>query len=161
MVIDEADQRAIEEVTGEHGREQPGDQARAPVERDGAQRPHRGHRQHADHRRHEGGDALDVSGGRAGAPREHDRGRDDGVEERGDGDVLAVGRRVRIHGDAMREVADLALRETDVVPGIGFEEVDAGAAEHVIPRGPEAQGRGNAKDGREKHQVQLFHGRSR
>src|SRR5687767_15531835 len=50
---------------------------------------------------------------------------------------LAIGGGVRIDGDTMRKIADLALGEADVVPRIGLEEIDARAAEDIVPRSEE------------------------
>ena len=60
VVIDKTHERAIQEVSGKDGRQQTGDEAGAPIERDRGQRPHREHGQHADDGRHERRDALDV-----------------------------------------------------------------------------------------------------
>jgi hypothetical protein len=60
MVIDEANECAIEEMAGQNGGEQPGNQSRAPIERDGRQRPHRRDREDADHSGHHRRDTLDV-----------------------------------------------------------------------------------------------------
>ena len=69
-----------------------------------------------------------------------------GVEQRRHRHVLPVRRGVGIDGDAVREVADLALGEPHVIPRVGLEEIDARAAEHIVPRRPHAKAGGHHQD---------------
>ena len=67
------------------------------------------------------------------------------------------GRGIRIDGDAMREVADLALGQTDVIPRVRLEKIHARRAENVIPRRPHAKSGGYQQDDSQHHHVELAH----
>ena len=95
-MVDEADERAIEKMTGQDRGKQSGQQTGAPIEHRCCQRPDGEHRQDADNSRSQSRNAFDVVGGRI-APVHQKRDRRGGrIEQRRNGDVLPVRRRKRI-----------------------------------------------------------------
>ena len=162
MVIDEADQGAIQEMAGQHRRQQTCNQTCAAIKGDGRKRPDREHRQYAGDRRREGRNPFDVLGGGMATSRDERKRGNAGIQQRRHGHVLAVRRGIRIRRDTMREVAHLALGEPHVVPRVGLEKIDASTragwrAEHVIPRRPHPQACGDRQDGDQHDKVEFAH----
>ncbi len=155
VVIDEADQRAIEEVPRQDSGQQAGDEPGTAIERKCRQRPHREHGEHADDRRHDRRNALDVVRRGVAALRDKHSGGDDGVEQRRNRHVLPIWRGVGIDGDAVRKVADLALGQPHVIPRVGLQEIHARAAEHIVPRRPHAQAGGHHQDDGQHDDIKL------
>jgi hypothetical protein len=157
VVIDEANQRTIEEVAGQYGCEECGHQAGAAIEGQRGERPHGGNGQDSDNGGNKRGNPFDVRRRGVTAGRDERDGSGHGVEQRRHRDVLSAWRGVRVGGQAMRKVADLVLGQPHVIPRIGLEKVDAGAAEHVVPRRPDANAGGDQQDGGQGEDVEFAH----